>query len=476
MGELVAMGALVAARMAELAGPVGASGDGSGGGHAGMVVPGGCRPVGSDPEVLDQIVGLLRLENTVRAVTGELLREADRGQVAERTTGARLGTWLAIKGQFTARQASGLVLGARAAERFALVREAGLAGAVNGHQSAAMADVLKHLPRDLGQVQAAEAEKVLVGLAPQLASDGLGRASELVLEHVAPEVAQQSAEEKAARQLDRAERKRYFQVRSNPDGTATLSGLLPAVEGELVRSVIDAVAEKRRREQVDASGRMVLDRGQARADALVELCVHAVSCDGAAALGGSGARIVVTVPAAALAADDPARARLGATGELIDPQVFGTLACDSDVMRAVLGAKGEVLDIGRATRIIPRAIRAALVVRDGGCAFPSCERPAEVCHAHHVQPWNRGGDTKLSNLCTLCPTHHRMVEPRKGRPPDWVLSLRGDGLWEFVPPKWFDPEQRPLLHQRFVNRGAEPGAPKSRHGDQGTSAPGTAPA
>jgi hypothetical protein len=475
LGELVAIGGLVAARMAELTGPTargggsagrhvddngGVDGDDSpGAGRAGTVEAGGCRPLGGDPGVLDQIVGLLRLENTVRAVTSELLREADRYQVAEQVTSTRLNTWLAVKGQLTARQASALVLGAKETERLTLVREAALAGAVNAPQVAAIADVLKHLPRELDQAQSAEAERVLVGLAPELASDGLGRASELVLEHVAPEVAQQDAEQKAARQLERAERKRYFQVRSNPDGTATLSGLLPIVEGEQVRAVIDAAAEKRRREQVDATGRMVLDRGQARADALTEICSHVQSCDGATDLGGTGARLVITIPASDLSEGGLVDGRSAGTGDRIDSAVLGTLACDSEVMRTVVGARGEVLDIGRASRIIPKAIRTALTVRDGGCAFPSCERPAEVCHAHHVQPWNCGGDTQLSNLCLLCPSHHRMVEPPKGRPPDWVPVLGGDGLWEFVPPKWFDVEQQPLLHQRFINRGARPNAP-----------------
>ncbi|MDR1189287.1 MAG: HNH endonuclease, partial [Bifidobacteriaceae bacterium] len=74
--------------------------------------------------------------------------------------------------------------------------------------------------------------------------------------------------------------------------------------------------------------------------------------------------------------------------------------------------------------------------------------PPEVCECHHVVPWKQGGDTKLSNLCLLCPAHHRLVEPPKGRDPDWVLGLREDGLWEFRPPAWYDPERTPLMHHR----------------------------
>jgi hypothetical protein len=44
----------------------------------------------------------------------------------------------------------------------------------------------------------------------------------------------------------------------------------------------------------------------------------------------------------------------------------------------VLGARGQVLDVGRATRAVPAGIRAALVVRDRGCAFPGVRREALV--------------------------------------------------------------------------------------------------
>jgi hypothetical protein len=52
----------------------------------------------------------------------------------------------------------------------------------------------------------------------------------------------------------------------------------------------------------------------------------------------------------------------------------------------------------------------ALVVRDRGCAFPGCGRPARWCHAHHIWFWADGGPTKLSNLVLLCGHHHRVVQ------------------------------------------------------------------
>jgi hypothetical protein len=42
---------------------------------------------------------------------------------------------------------------------------------------------------------------------------------------------------------------------------------------------------------------------------------------------------------------------------------------------AVLGGDGQVLDVGRERRLFTGPLRRALVLRDGGCAFPGCDRP-----------------------------------------------------------------------------------------------------
>ena len=59
------------------------------------------------------------------------------------------------------------------------------------------------------------------------------------------------------------------------------------------------------------------------------------------------------------------------------------MLCDCDVIPAVLGSAGKPLDIGRATRIWPAGIRRAITLREGGCIFPGCDRPA----LHHIQSW-----------------------------------------------------------------------------------------
>ena len=85
------------------------------------------------------------------------------------------------------------------------------------------------------------------------------------------------------------------------------------------------------------------------------------------------------------------------------------MACDAKVIPAVLGGASEPLDVGRATRVIPPAIRRAVVLRDRTCRFPGCDRPQAWCDAHHVLHWSDGGPTSLQNLLLLCRAHHRSV-------------------------------------------------------------------
>ena len=89
------------------------------------------------------------------------------------------------------------------------------------------------------------------------------------------------------------------------------------------------------------------------------------------------------------------------------------LLCDSAVGRLILDADGEVLDAGRELRQFNRAQRRAMARRDGGCAFPGCDRPPEWCDAHHLDFWDADhGDTDLDRGCLLCRRHHTLLHKR----------------------------------------------------------------
>ena len=140
----------------------------------------------------------------------------------------------------------------------------------------------------------------------------------------------------------------------------------------------------------------------------------------------------------------------------LDPEACRRLACDGAVTRVLVtrhpndhhsggddrlaarlqvasrslppalgGAPTQPLEVGRASRVVSAAQRAALVVRDGGCALVGCDRPPAWCEAHHLVHWLHGGPTDLANLALVCRAHHRAVHEggwRLGRDPNGRLT------------------------------------------------------
>src|SRR5690606_9295833 len=114
------------------------------------------------------------------------------------------------------------------------------------------------------------------------------------------------------------------------------------------------------------------------------------------------------------------------------------LACEAGILPAVLGGTSQILDVGRERRLHTTAQRIALAHRDGGCAFPGCDRPPGWTEAHHIEPWSHGGPTTVDNGVLLCAPHHRLMHRT-----DWQVRLARDGLPEFLPPVAVDPRRRP---------------------------------
>ncbi len=111
--------------------------------------------------------------------------------------------------------------------------------------------------------------------------------------------------------------------------------------------------------------------------------------------------------------------RTNAEGRPLPAEVAALLVCDGSMQRLVVDPNGRPLDLGRATPVVSSAQRTALSVRDGGCGFPTCDRPGHHCDAHHLRHWRKGGATNLDNLVLLRRHHHRLVHG-----PWW--SLRRD--------------------------------------------------
>jgi hypothetical protein len=99
-------------------------------------------------------------------------------------------------------------------------------------------------------------------------------------------------------------------------------------------------------------------------------------------------------------------------------------ACDSPLLGAVVDKHGKVLALGRTRRLVSKAQRRALMIRDKMCRYPGCHQTRHL-KVHHVVPWIMGGCTDLDNLILLCQWHHTVVHEGgvtiTGAPDRWLF-------------------------------------------------------
>jgi len=196
---------------------------------------------------------------------------------------------------------------------------------------------------------------------------------------------------------------RYLDIVATFDGVGHLDGRLDAVATATLIRVLD------RMEPPDGFDGITPPRtlAQRRADALVRL-----------ASGEQPPRVTidVTVDVDTLAGRPSPYVTHGCceiTGYgPVSPAVAAMLACDAAIGRVLMRGASEVLDVGRQTRLLNRAQRRALGIRDGGCVEPGCTAPAEWCDAHHITHWTAHGPTDLSNLELRCRRHHILQHQR----------------------------------------------------------------
>ena len=176
----------------------------------------------------------------------------------------------------------------------------------------------------------------------------------------------------------------------------------------------------------DVDGEPARSNPERRADALVDILRWFLDHQGQglARRHRPHINVVITLP-------DLQRFHGGTTldGTPLDAATIRRLLCDAGVHRVITDGKSSVLDYGRTTRTIPPAVYTSLVLRDLGCRFPGCDRPAEWTEGHHIEHWEDGGTTCLQNLVLLCSRHHHRIH-LKG----WHIKLLPHGTVEVTAP------------------------------------------
>ena len=237
--------------------------------------------------------------------------------------------------------------------------------------------------------------------------------------------------DREARQQARRELFCYY----DDDGSLVIRGRLPAEAGAALIKALDAAVEQVPRADVSADTSGDAPAGTTslaarRADALGLVAEAFLQHEVVAANGGDRQQVVVHVDAATLRHRVAGRCELE-DGPGVSAETARRLACDASLVVMVEDEDGNPLNVGRKTRSIPPALRRALRSRDAGCRFPGCTH-TRFLDGHHIRHWADGGETRLSNLVSLCRFHHRQVH--EGRVAVEVLDdgalrfLRADGV------------------------------------------------
>lgn len=130
----------------------------------------------------------------------------------------------------------------------------------------------------------------------------------------------------------------------------------------------------------------------------------------------AGVRIVVTDNEWAKShAGDPAVAHLEDGLTALPAWAAAQRACDGGTRTIWIDGTGEPLRLGREQRLYSSGQRVTLAIRDGGCRWPSCDRPASMCEAHHIDPYSEGGRTDVDRGILLCRFHHMQLHHHRWR-------------------------------------------------------------
>jgi hypothetical protein len=365
-----------------------------------------------------------------RQLEHQLLAEVasfDRQGFADSYGSPSTASWLRCVGYLDHGQATRVVSAARTAALLPLVDDELAAGRIGVEHIEAVARETRAVPDE----EVAQHDKTLRDLTIWARPADMASAGRKITEVYQHDLAEDEPE--------RLREVRRFNVAQTFDGLWHVEGLLPADVGAQLVAVTDPLARKRGPED---------DRTptQRRADALAELVDTVLRVAPLPDAGGERPRLTLVVRAredeqpsdlvgrrglhqaliasgglmAAFAEGSDANL-VGCQGGLA-PETLARLACEADINVAHVGPAGDVLSLGRSSRFPSLAQRRALVIRDGGCVFPGCDRRPSACQAHHLRFWSDGGPTDLDNLALLCHYHHHVVHEDH-----WVLERMPPG-------------------------------------------------
>lgn len=360
------------------------------------------------------------------------------GALISATTGASVGeaTRMVAVGEATAPRTT--LSGETAPAKHPHVAAALAGGEIGMPAASAIIGMLDRVSLRADRSACERMERTLAEAAPGLTLDQLQKLVARAEAHLDPDGLAPREEELRG--------DRHLTIREDRTGAFVIAGRLDPETAAPIKAAVEGMVTGmiRRRDQAARTAGPDDARSvrQMQADALADLCRHALGCTTIPT--GPTTTVVVRMSLAELEAGTGV-GEIDGVARPVSAAMVRRMAADAQIIPCVLGGESEILDWGRAKRLFTPAQKLALVERDGGCAF--CGAPPHMTVVHHLRWWARHrGRTDLDNgilLCVAC--HHRVHDD------GWEIRIDGPGtnakVW-FIPPPWLDPTRTPRLGGR----------------------------
>ena len=348
-----------------------------------------------------ELLDALAARDRLNAHISELVGDFDAAGLWDLDAATSMTAWLSDHGRLSHRDAAHLVSVARRIRELPVTREAWMSGTLSSGQVDAMVANIGGYVELFAEHEA----EVVPTLLPLSVRDTTSVMQDW-RRHA--EAGDEPPEEK--------EPSNRLHLSATLDGRGKLDGDFDA-EGRVLVATALRVAETR-----DLDAEPARTPAERRADALLDVCQFFLDNQTKKPGGRHRPHLNVILDADTWEGRFP-------DGTLLPRQTVERLCCDSAMHRVLTDGRSTILDLGMATRVVSAALFTALLIRDGHCRFPGCDRPATWCDGHHVRWFTRGGPTNLDNLVLLCRRHHTRLHK-----PGWHAKLLPDGTFEVTNP------------------------------------------
>lgn len=194
-------------------------------------------------------------------------------------------------------------------------------------------------------------------------------------------------------------------------------------------------------------------------DLIIDVLRSGSLADADSVFGTRQAGVRVVTVTAASPADSGSTGRVAITahfedsGAVMPVWAAAQRTCTTGSIDVTVDRDGNPLYLGRESRLFSPKQRLALALRDGGCRWTGCDRPAHYCESQHIDHYVEDeGHTDIDRGILLCRFHHMNLHHG-----GWRITRSGLGDFLLHAPDRTDPiVLRPRLHLKYAWEHIEP--------------------